>query len=105
MNMKNLIVASTSTIHGSSFLKYLLPELRDHFHQIKTLLFIPFARPGGIGHDLYTDHVRESLKSLNIEVKGLHEFKDQVKALEEAEGIFTGGGNTFVLLNELQRKN
>ncbi|MCA0931100.1 dipeptidase PepE [Lutimonas saemankumensis] len=102
--MKNLIVASTSTIHGSSFLEYLLPELKDHFKQIKTLLFIPFARPGGISHDAYTDQVRKGLKSLPIEVKGLHEFKDQVEAVESAEGIFTGGGNTFVLLDQLQQK-
>lgn len=103
--MKNLIVASTSTLHGSSFLEYLLPELKDHFQQIKTLLFVPFARPGGISHDAYTNHVREGLKALKIEVKGLHEFKDQARAVEEAEGVFTGGGNTFVLLDELQRKN
>lgn len=103
--MKNLIVASTSTIYGSSFLEYLLEELREHFQGIQTLLFIPFARPGGISYDAYTDHVREGLEKLKIEVKGLHEFEDQIKAVEEAEGIFTGGGNTFVLINELQKKN
>lgn len=103
--MKNLIVASTSTIHGSSFLEYLLPELKDHFQPIRTLVFVPFARPGGVSHEAYTDHVRTGLKSLKIEVKGLHEFEDQVRAIEEAEGIFTGGGNTFVLLNELQKRN
>ena len=33
--MKNLIVASTSTIYGGNFLEYLIPELREHFKSIK----------------------------------------------------------------------
>ena len=32
---------------------------------------------------------------------GLHSYKDPVKALENAEGVFTGGGNTFLLVSQL----
>ena len=76
IRMKNLIVASTSTIYGSSFLEYLLEELREHFQGIQTLLFIPFARPGSISYDAYTDHVREGLEKLKLldeKVHAMHE--------------------------------
>ena len=43
--MKKLLIASTSTIHGSSYLEYLLPTLNSFFKGVTTLLFIPYARP------------------------------------------------------------
>ena len=49
--MKNLIVASTSTIHGGTYLSYLLPEIAKLFSETEEILFIPYARPGGISHD------------------------------------------------------
>jgi dipeptidase E len=36
---------------------------------------------------------------------GIHTFKDPVEALKKAKGIFTGGGNTFVLVNQLYKNN
>lgn len=103
--MKNLIIASTSTLHGGGYLEYLLPVLATHFKDCKTLLFIPYARPGGISHDAYTAKVGEAFSSLGIAVKGIHEFENPVEAIKKAEGIFTGGGNTFVLVSELYRNN
>ncbi len=102
--MKNLIVASTSTLYGGSFLEYLLPQLKEHFNAIGTLLFIPYARPGGISYEAYTDNVAEALKDFSFSVKGIHEFDDPIKAIEKAEAIFVGGGNTFVLVDQLQRQ-
>src|SRR5690606_27915251 len=32
---------------------------------------------------------------------GLHTFENPVEALKKAKGVFTGGGNTFVLVNAL----
>ena len=65
------------------------------------MLFIPYARPGGISHDDYSDLVRKALKDLDIEVRGIHEFESAREAVLGAEAIFTGGGNTFVLLEKL----
>ena len=103
--MKRLLIASTSTIHGSGYLEYLLPELEHFFKSIKTLLFIPYARPSGISHDAYTKKVKMVFSKINIDVKGLHEFDYPQNAIHEAEAIFTGGGNTFVLVNELYELN
>ena len=99
--MKNCIIASTSTLHGGDYLDYLLPELQIHFKDCKTLLFIPYARPGGISHDAYTEKVRLAFAKINITVKGIHEFENPTIAIETAEGIFTGGGNTFLLVTAL----
>ena len=101
--MKNLIIASTSTLHGGAYLEYILPELKIHFASCSSILFIPFARPSGISHDEYTDKVREAFAKIHIDVKGLHEFEDYKKAVQEAEGIFTGGGNTFLLVAQLYK--
>lgn len=101
--MKNLIIASTSTLHNGGYLEYLLPELSIHFKNVSELVFIPYARPSGISHDEYTEKVRQAFSKINIKVKGLHEFEDPKEALKQAEGIFTGGGNTFLLVTQLYR--
>ena len=103
IKMKNLIIASTSTIHGSGYLEYLLPELSLFFKNCKSILFIPFARPGGISHDDYTVKVQQAFAKINIAVRGLHEFDSAKEAIETAEGIFTGGGNTFLLVSQLYK--
>ena len=103
--MKNMIIASTSTLHGEGYLEYLLPELKRLFDGARELTFIPYARPGGISHDAYTDLVRQALKEFPLEVKGLHEFSEPRERIARAEALFIGGGNTFVLLDQLYREN
>jgi len=99
--MKNILIASTSTLHGGKHLEYLLPELAILFQKCKTILFIPYARPSGISHEDYTIIVAESFSKININIKGLHEFQNPIEAIENAEGVFTGGGNTFLLVSQL----
>lgn len=103
--MKKIIIASTSTLHEGSYLDYLLPVLQSHFKDCKSILFIPYARPGGISHDEYTQKVSEAFQTINISVKGIHEFENAENAIKNTEGIFTGGGNTFLLVTQLYRNN
>ncbi|OAB76155.1 dipeptidase PepE [Cochleicola gelatinilyticus] len=103
--MKNLLVASTSTIHGSGYLEYLTETLEALFSETDDILFIPFARPGGISHDAYTQRATEAFKKIGKNITGLHTYKDPVAAIQQAQGIFTGGGNTFVLVSELLKRN
>lgn len=103
--MKRALLASTSTLHGQDYLAYLLPEISELFQKCKEIIFIPYARPGGISHENYTALVKKTLKDMSFKVKGLHEFKDPKKALSQAEGIFIGGGNTFVLVDKLYRND
>ncbi|MBD3583248.1 dipeptidase PepE [Flavobacterium selenitireducens] len=101
--MKRLIIASTSTLHGGRYLEYLMPDLRRFFDAKKKLLFVPYARPGGISHDDYTVRAKLAFESIGIEVSGLHEYENPVDAVRAAEAIFVGGGNTFLLVSQLYR--
>ncbi|MCD9575922.1 dipeptidase PepE [Flavobacterium soyae] len=103
--MKSIIIASTSTLHGGSYLDYILPALQLHFKNCTTILFIPYARPGGISHEEYTQKAAEAFASINIKLQGIHEFESPEKAIQNAEGIFTGGGNTFLLVTQLYKNN
>jgi dipeptidase E len=103
--MKNIIIASTSTVHGSGYLEYILTELKVFFKNTKTILFIPYARPSGISHNDYTAIAKKTFNKIDINVKGIHEFKNPKEAIKNAEGIFTGGGNTFVLISQLYKNN
>ncbi len=99
--MKNIILASTSTIYGGEYLDYLIPTLKENFKQIKEVIFIPYARPNGISLDDYTNKSKEVFKIIGIELIGIHTFNDKIKAIKETKGIFVGGGNTFLLLKKL----
>lgn len=103
--MKKLIIASTSTIHGSGYLDYLLDKLTLFFQFTETILFIPYARPSGLSHDAYTEIVQKAFKKIDKNIVGIHQFENLKKALLEAKGIFVGGGNSFVLLDELYKND
>lgn len=103
--MKNVLLASTSTLYGEEYLAYLLPELSGFFAGVSEIVFIPFARPGGISHDDYTEKVSQTFAVIGIKVRGLHTFPEPETAIAEAEAFFTGGGNTFLLVQQLHNLN
>ena len=101
----NYVIASTSTIHGTPPLEYLFDTLVKLFENTQEILFIPYARPGGISHDEYTHKINTILKKIGKAVTGIHTFSSIEEAFKKAEGIYTGGGNTFLLVDRLYRNN
>ena len=99
----NAILASTSTLHSQDYLEYLIPHLPKLYKDVAEVIFIPYARPGGISLDEYTLRAKEAFAKADIKIKGIHEFEDPEKAIQNSEGVFTGGGNTFLLVSELYR--
>jgi len=99
--MKRILLASTSTVYGGTYLSYLQDELIDFFAGIDEILFVPYARPSGITHDEYTQIAQQFFNRVGKSIVGLHTFADPKKAIRQAKAIFTGGGNTFVLVNQL----
>lgn len=99
--MLDILLLSTSTVHGSGFLQYAEEAIAGFLAERTSVVFVPFARPGGTSHEAYTRLVRETLGELGLSVTGLHEPDDPAAALREAEAVFVGGGNTFVLLSAL----
>src|SRR5690625_1547174 len=95
-----MLILSTSTIHGSGYLEYVLDTIKD-FLKGKKVLFVPYARPSGISHEEYTQTVKNAMQKIDIEVEGLHNFENPKEAIRNAEAIFIGGGNTFLLLKTL----
>lgn len=99
-----MIIASASTTYGSGYLEYLLPTLEEFFKKSKNILFIPYARAGGKTYEQYTKDAKKAFFKINKNLTGIHEFKNEKKAIEQAEAIFTGGGNTFELVNQLYKR-
>ncbi len=100
----NIILASTSTLFGRQYLDYLKEEIIKLYEGIDEIIFIPFARPGGISHDDYTEKAKSFFNTINIKVTGLHEFADKAEAVNQGKGFFTGGGNTFLLVKTLHEE-
>ncbi|MEX2350628.1 MAG: dipeptidase PepE [Flavobacteriaceae bacterium] len=102
--MKKCIIASTSTLYDGAYLDYLLSELEVLFNNVNEILFIPYAQPGGISYNTYTEKAAEAFQKINKKVVGLHLAEKPAQAIEKAKGIFTGGGNTFRLVNQLYKQ-
>src|SRR5690606_11015279 len=99
-----LLIASTSTVYGSGYLEYILDEAVQ-FLNTDEILFIPYARPSGVSFEEYTENPRKAFATKGISVKGIHEFDNPQEAILQAKAIFTGGGNTFLLLKTLYELN
>jgi len=100
----NIILASTSTLFGGNYLQYLKGEIVKLYQNIDEIMFIPFARPGGVSHEVYTQKAKDFFAQLDIKVVGLHEFEDKKMAIKKAKAFFTGGGNTFLLVKTLHEE-
>lgn len=98
-----LLLLSTSTVHGAPYLEYCTELLEEYYTGIKELLFVPYARPGGITHDEYTSIARKRFEKLGIFTTGLHELENDGDKISDFPAMFIGGGSTFLLLHELYR--
>ena len=78
----------------------LAAAMREHFGDVRQLLFVPFALAD---HDGYVRTLTERGINAGYDLDGLHRRPDPVAAVMEAEGILVGGGNTFRLLTALYR--
>ncbi|WP_250433039.1 dipeptidase PepE [Hanstruepera flava] len=103
--MKKIIIASTSTVYAGEYLDYLLTSLSELYQTTNEVLFIPYARPNGISHNDYTSKARDAFNKIDKHITGIHEYDNPIKAVKEAQGIFIGGGNTFVLVNQLYKNS
>jgi dipeptidase E len=94
-----LVLVSTSTVFGMRYLEHAYPELRDGIDRAGRVLFIPYALKDA---DTYAAKARAAFEEMGYGLVSLHEASDPRRAIEEAEAVFCGGGNTFRLLKTLQ---
>ncbi len=93
-----LVLISTSTVFGTRYLEHAFEELRDALGSVSTVLFIPHALRD---RDGYVARARPAFAEMGYALDSLHETFDPRRAIERAEAIFCGGGNTFRLLKAL----
>ncbi|XP_055371031.1 probable alpha-aspartyl dipeptidase [Condylostylus longicornis] len=104
MAKRQLLLISSSRVHGFDFLEHTKQAIDDLLQKnnVKTVLFIPYALRD---HDDYTKTVSKPLNKWGYNVNSIHTSSNPVDAVNNAEAIFIGGGNTFVLLKTLIEKN
>lgn len=95
-----LLLLSNSRNPEAGYLDHAEEGILDLFGRVRRLLFVPFALHDQKG---YARRARERFAPLGIDVSRLAEDDDARRAVETAAGIFVGGGNTFRLLERLQR--
>src|SRR5512140_5834 len=95
---RRLLLISTSTVFGTRYLEHAFGELREVLSGARRVLFIPYALKD---RDTYAAKARAAFGELGFPLDSLHEADDPRRAVEQAEAVFCGGGNTFRLLKTL----
>jgi dipeptidase E len=93
-----LLLISNSTNAGEDYLDYPKMEIKKFLGDQKiTGLFIPYAGVS-ISFDDYAKKVKARFNEVGHDIRSIHEFSDPITAVQEAEAIVVGGGNTFSLI-------
>lgn len=97
-----LLLLSNSTLPGEPFLKWPAQHLVDFLPRGARIAFVPYAAVT-TPLDTYADAVEAALDPLGFVLDPVHRAADPVKAVEGAEAVAVGGGNTFQLLRLLYK--
>lgn len=69
------------------------------------MLFVPYASAKPDSYDEYTEKVGTVFRQWGLEVEGIHTMGSEIEALKNAQAVFIGGGNSFLLLKTLYDKH
>jgi dipeptidase E len=95
MTNKRVLLISNSTLYGSGYLDHAAAEIRDFLGDLKRVLFVPFAL---YDRDAYAATAKDRFNRLGYDLTSIHNTPNPVKAANDTEAVFIGGGNTFRLL-------
>ena len=103
---KKLLLISNSTNAGEDYLAWPRAHIKNFLasYEVKKLVFIPYAGVNlsaeGLqtSFDVYEDRVSKVFDELGFRIRSIHREKDPVLAVQEADSIIVGGGNTFHLV-------
>jgi dipeptidase E len=98
------MLVSNSTSHGGGYLDHCADAVAAFLGPgITRVLFVPYAL---FDRDAYAARVRARFEAMGYGLDSVHDAKGgPVQAVERAEAIFIGGGNTFRLLDALWRES
>jgi len=95
---KRILLISNSTLYGSGYLDHAEEEIRNFLGDVRRVLFVPYAL---YDRAAYSSMARARFKAMGYELDSIHAAVDAPQAVNEAEALFIGGGNTFRLLKSL----
>ncbi len=95
---RRILLVSNSTCHGQGYLDHCEPQVKAALAGASRVLFVPYAL---FDRDAYAEKVSERLERMGFGCDSIHRAPDPRRAVEEAQAVFIGGGNTFRLLARL----
>ena len=97
-----LLLISNSTLYGHGYLDHCADAIASFLGpSVARVLFVPYAL---FDRDGYTAKARTRFETMGFALDSVHDARGgPVRAVEEAEALFIGGGNTFRLLDTLWR--
>ena len=97
-----LLLISNSTLHGSGYLDHCAGAITSLLTApVSRVLFVPYAI---FDRDGYAAKARTRFETMGFALDSVHDAREgPVAAVEKAEALFIGGGNTFRLLDALWR--
>lgn len=109
---RNLLLISNSTNAGEEYLSWPRLHIKAFLEEskVKKVLFIPYAGVNlsdkGLmaSFDAYEARVKKVFAELGFELYSIHHEANAAEAIEEAESIAVGGGNTFHLVYMMHQK-
>jgi dipeptidase E len=98
-----MLLISNSTNPGEAYLEYPKEQIRQFLAtaNVTEVLFVPYAAVV-FSYDEYVNRVQARFDEFGVKVRGIHRTGDPVSAVESAQAIVVGGGNTFHLLKGIQ---
>ena len=98
VRLRRLLLISNSTLHGSGYLDHVEGEIKDFLGNTSRTVFVPFAVSD---RGVYAGKAKERFRQMGFEMESIHDVSNMRRAIEQADAIFIGGGNTFRLLKGL----
>ena len=96
----NLLLLSNSTNHGQGYLDHAMAEVRSFLGGVRRLAFVPFAL---LDREGYAAKAAARFAREGVEVTAVTPDLDGRAVLDAADAVFVGCGNTFRLLDTLQK--
>ena len=98
-----LLLISNSTLYGGGYLDHCASAIERLLRPDTRVLFVPYAL---FDRDAYAARARERFGRMGFELDSVPDAYGGARAaVERAEAIFIGGGNTFRLLDALWRND
>jgi dipeptidase E len=97
-----LLLVSNSTLHGSGYLEHCAGAIASVLTPaVSRVLFVPYAIADRAG---YAAKARARFETMGFALDSIHDaLGGPAPAVEKAEALFIGGGNSFRLLDALWR--